>query len=281
MASTLGDGPADVGRGLVPLRSSVDTGTPRVARVYNCLLGDDRDSFASEREVARRVLAVEPRVRHMAIANRQFLGRAVRYAVGRAGIRQILDIGSGYPTQRNVHEVAQEISADVRTIYVDNDPVVAAHGRAILSAAGQAEPRTWFIESDLRRPGEILWASAVQFDFSRPVAVLLVAILHFVPAEEGPHEIVADLVGALAPGSLLVVSHVVDTEATRRGVLLYKDASAPLVPRSVGQIDRFFDGLGLVAPGLVPLPLWRPDEDTWYRDEAGSMPVVCAVGRKP
>ncbi|WP_424531073.1 SAM-dependent methyltransferase [Sphaerisporangium viridialbum] len=265
------------GRSPVPLRSAVDTGTPRVARIYNCLLGDDGDSFASEREAAARILAMNPRVRHMVLANRQFLGRAVRHAVATRGIHQLLDIGSGYPTQHNVHEVAHSIAPDACTVYVDNDEVVASHGRALLAD----DRRSFFVECDLRQPGEIIWAAQTVLDFTKPVAVLLVAILHFLPDGEDPHGIVKDLVGALAPGSLLVVSHVLDDAQTQRGARVYDRASAPVVPRSPDRIGAFFDGLDLEVPGLVTLPMWQPDDDTWYQDEADSMPVLCAVGRKP
>ncbi|MEU9891131.1 SAM-dependent methyltransferase [Sphaerisporangium sp. NPDC051011] len=281
MASLLKGGPSDGGE-LVQLRPSLDTNTPRVARIYNVLLGDDRDSFASEREAAAKILALNPRIAHMVKANRRFLGRAVEYAVGEAGMRQILDIGSGYPTQRNVHEVAEEVApGKVRTVYVDNDEVVAIHGAALLDSQTKKHSRSWFIKGDLRSPAEILWASMPHIDYTRPVALLLVAVLHFIPDDEDPHGIVADLVGTLAPGSLLILSHVLRDPSMTEAARVYEGASAPGVPRSREEVAAFFRGLHMVEPGLVAMPGWRPDNPfDQHEAEHRPMPVLCGVGVK-
>ncbi|MFC4586440.1 SAM-dependent methyltransferase [Sphaerisporangium corydalis] len=279
MANTLGDGSPGPDGGPVPLHSSLDTGRPRVARIYNCLLGDERDSFASEREAAAKIMAVNPGVQEMVRANRRFLGRAVQYAVADAGIRQILDIGSGYPTQLNVHQVAQSCAPSVRTVYVDNDDIVANHGRALLAN----NENTFFIEADLRTPGAILGACESLLDLAEPVALFLLAILHFIPPEEDPYRIVKDLVGELAPGSLLVVSHVLDVPNMRASARVYKTANAPGVVRTEEEILGFFDGLEMVEPGLVRLPEWRPDEtnvDDILDAQAERMPVAGGMGRK-
>ncbi|MGW4637470.1 SAM-dependent methyltransferase [Sphaerisporangium sp. NPDC004334] len=277
MTRNLGGDASNLGGALVPLAPPVNTGVPRVARVYNALLGDDRDAFACEREAAAKVLAANPDIKYMVRANRLFLGRAVRYAVKQCGIRQLLDVGSGYPTQDNVHEVARSVARGVKTVYVDSDEIVAAHGRALLAD----DQDTFFIQADLRRAGELLWSSKPLLDFSRPVALFLVAVLHFIPPEDEPYEVVADLVAALAPGSLLVISHVLDVPSMRQAARVYDKASSPGVPRSLEEVRAFFSGVALVEPGLVPLTMWRTNEDDMYRRQFPDMPVVCGVGRKP
>jgi hypothetical protein len=206
-------------------------------------------------------------------ANRAFLARTVRYLAGQAGIRQFLDIGSGIPTMGNVHEVAQRAAPGTRVVYVDNDPVAVQHSRAILARNDHATA----IQADLRRPREILDSPRLLglLDLSRPVALLLVAILHFFPDADEPAALVAGLREALAPGSYVVISHGT-TDGQVPGVAAamgyYSQATAPFQPRGHAAVAAFFQGLELVDPGLVPVPLWRPDQD------AGDGSQVAAYG---
>lgn len=191
-------------------------------------------------------------------ANRAFLQRAVRYVVG-SGVRQILDVGTGLPTSPNVHEVAQELAPDVRVAYVDNDPIVKAHGDALLNRAGT----TSIVLADLREPQSIVDHPEVRrvIDFGRPVALFLVAVLHFLRDTDGPEHVVATLRDALPPGSFLVLSHATGDFADDRSEAeaVYDNASASMNLRSRHQVERFFDGFELVEPGLVQVPFWRPD----------------------
>ena len=233
---------------------------PNVARMYDYFLGG-KDNFAADRAAADKVLALVPAVRRTVVENRRFLRRAVRFLAGEEGIGQFLDIGVGLPTQGAVHEVAQEVNPQARVVYVDYDPVVVSHGKALL-----AKPdRSIVVQADLRRPAALLSLPAVRehLDFSRPVALLLVAILHFVSDDDDPRGIVAALSDTLAPGSYLVLSHVsndrfADEEAAERVRELYAKSSEPLWARSREQILRFFDGFELVEPGLVRPCEWRP-----------------------
>jgi hypothetical protein len=193
--------------------------------------------------------------------NRAFLGRAVRFLAGEAGIRQFLDVGTGLPTRENVHEVAQRVAPSSRVVYVDTDPQVLVHGRALLADGGN----TAIIQADLRRPGDILARPEFNafINLNRPMAVLLVAVLHFVPDEDDPYGAVIWLKEAMAPGSALVISHAVKTDQTMAAAALYDErANQHGVPRTLDQITRFFEGLDVVEPGLVPVPLWRPDDQT-------------------
>lgn len=238
----------------------LDVSTPNVARMYDYFL-DGKDHFAADRAAADQILALVPAVRRTVGENRRFLRRAVRFLAAEAGIGQFLDIGVGLPTQGAVHEVAHEVNPKARVAYVDYDPVVVAHGNALL-----AEPdRSLVVQADLRRPAALLSLPAIRehLDFSRPVALMLVAILHFVSDDDDPGGIVAALGDALAPGSYLAITHVsvdrlVDKEAAERVRGLYEKSSEPLWPRSQEQIRRFFDGFELVEPGLVPACEWRP-----------------------
>ncbi|MFI0480056.1 SAM-dependent methyltransferase [Actinomadura sp. 9N215] len=237
----------------------VDSQRPSVARVYDFLLGGDHN-FASDRDLATGLLRVEPQARELARANRAFLRRAVR-AVAGAGVDQFVDIGSGIPTQGNVHEVAQSVNPEARVVYVDNDDVAVAHSRAILAD----DDRAIVLQADMRRPGEILADPVLkgQLDLARPVAFLLVTTLHLVKHEEDPGSIVAALRDACAPGSHLVISHLThESEPGKTAAIgkLYDRASSPAVSRSRAEILRFFDGWDLLDPGLVYVPLWRPDE---------------------
>ncbi|TDC44964.1 hypothetical protein E1281_31940 [Actinomadura sp. KC345] len=236
----------------------VDSQRPSVARVYDFLLGGDHN-FASDRGLATGLLRVEPQARELAQANRAFLRRAVR-VVAASGVGQFVDIGSGIPTQGNVHEVAQEVDPDARVVYVDNDDVAVAHSRAILAG----DDRTAVVQADMRRPHEVLADDAVTglIDFSRPVAFLLVAALHLVKPQEEPESIVAAFRDVAAPGSHLVISHMThEAEPGKTAAIgkLYDRATSPAVARSHGEILRFFDGWDVLDPGLVYVPRWRPD----------------------
>jgi len=238
----------------------IDTTKPNVARIYDYWLGG-KDNFAADRVAAERILAQMPGQRRSALENRRFLRRAVRFLAGEAGIDQFLDIGVGLPTQGAVHEVAHEINPKSRVAYVDYDPVVVSHGRVLLAAPD----RSVVVQEDVRRPQELLANPVIRehLDFGRPVAVLILAILHFVPDENDPDTIAARLREALAPGSYLVLTHICeellpDKAAARRAMDVYEQAGQPISPRGSEQIRSFFGDFELVEPGLVPKHAWRP-----------------------
>ncbi|MFB4309266.1 SAM-dependent methyltransferase [Actinomadura sp. GTD37] len=241
--------------------SGLDTGSPNVARMYDYWLGG-KDNFAADREAAERVVEIsEGRVVRGVRLNRAFLRAAVRAAAD-AGVRQFLDLGSGLPTRENVHEAAAGAAPGTRTVYVDHDPVVCAHGRALLAGAGGVG----LAEADLRRPDEVLGHPAVRdmIDFSEPVALLLVSVLHFVADADDPHALVARYRDALAPGSRLILSHLASDafpEHMARAEQVYEGASARLGARPSEQIGRFFDGFDLIPPGLTGPREWLGDAD--------------------
>ncbi|MGP4003794.1 SAM-dependent methyltransferase [Streptomyces sp. 8N706] len=236
----------------------IDTSRPHPARMYDYYLGG-RDNYQVDREAAERVVAEIPEIHAAARMNRAFLERAVRFVVER-GMRQIIDIGTGIPTSPNPHEIAREIAPDVRVAYIDNDPIVASHAGARLVGT----PDTGFALADVRKPESILEHPTVRelIDFDRPVAVLLAAVLHFVTDEEAPARVVATLSEALPAGSHLVLSHVT-TDCHPGGIPgvleVYENATATLNPRSHAEILPFFEGFRVLEPGLVQVPLWRPD----------------------
>ena len=237
----------------------IDTSVAHPARVYDYWLGG-KDNFAADREAAERVLAVTPGLRFRVRANRAFLARAVRYLAGEAGIRQFLDIGTGIPSANNTHEVAQAVAPEARVVYVDNDPIVLAHARALLASSPQGA--TQYVEGDLRDAGPILRAAAGTLDFTRPVALMLLGILHLIQDSEDPYAIVAGLMTTLPPGSYLAISHpaidinAAQAEAQRR----YNErVSTPQTLRTRAQVAGFFDGLDLVPPGLTYVHAWRPE----------------------
>jgi hypothetical protein len=238
----------------------IDVTTPNVARMYDYSLGG-KDNFAADREAVEKVMAIAPGLPAGARANRRFLGRAVRYVAGR-GVRQFLDLGAGLPSQGNVHEVARQVQPDAHVVYVDNDPVVAVHAKAILAG----DDRSAVIQGDLRRPQTVLGHEAVArlLDFSQPVAVLFVASLHFVTDEEDPAGIVRAFADRLAEGSHLILSHVTHDgqpdEQVQVARFVYRGATAPWVFRRREEVLRLFDGFALVEPGLVRLSRWRPDD---------------------
>jgi SAM-dependent methyltransferase len=251
------------------------------ARMYDYLLGG-KDNYAVDREAMEAVLKVHPEAAFTARANRAFLGRAVRYLAADAGIRQFLDIGTGIPTAGNTHEIAQAIASESRVVYVDYDPVVLAHARALLTSS--AAGATSYIDADLRDTGTILSQARQLLDFTRPVAITLVSILHVIPDADDPHAIVAQLLDAMPSGSCLAISHGGWDLLDRETLDAFKDIGEAqmvrqqLILRSREEVARFFEGLDLVEPGLVRLEEWRPGSAA---GEAGKSSMWCAVGRKP
>lgn len=241
--------------------AGVDTRRANPARVYDYLLGGSHN-FLADQDAARAIAAVEPGVAAFARANRAFLGRAVRFLASE-GIRQFLDIGSGIPTEGNVHQVAEEVAPGSRVVYVDIDPIAVAHSKAILAG----DPDATIARADLRAPATIIGSQEVRrlIDLGRPVAVLLVFVLHFLGEGDRPHDMVARLRDALVPGSYLVVSHAtsdgMDQAAQAMEKMYNRTVSTAINPRPHAEILRFFDGFELVEPGLVPVPRWRPDAD--------------------
>ena len=234
----------------------VDVTTPNVARMYDYYLGG-KDNFEADRVAAEEILRLIPGLPRSAQENRRFLRRVVRFLAEDAGIDQFLDIGVGLPTQGAVHQVALEVNPDARVLYADYDPVVVSHGQALLTAAD----RSVMVRGDLRHPADLL--AHPHLDFSRPVAVLLSAVLHFVPDDEDPAAIVARLHDGVVSGSYLMVSHIgtdffPDKAELARAVAIYEQASERVWPRPRDQILRFFDGFDLLEPGLVPKHEWRP-----------------------
>jgi hypothetical protein len=238
----------------------VNSAIPNVARIYDYFLGG-KDNYAADRAAAAKIAEAAPDVVRRTRENRAFLGRAVHFLAD-AGVRQFLDIGTGLPTQDNVHQVAQRLIPDARVAYVDNDLVVLTHARALLAT----DPRTIVIEADMREPAKILHhVTANEFiDLDQPVAVLMVAILHFLPDTDRPAEIVATFREHIAPGSYLVISHAtagdMSPQNLTQAVQTYATTSAgSITPRSPEQIRSFFEGLELQEPGLVPVAQWRPE----------------------
>jgi hypothetical protein len=258
----------------------IDIGKANVARVYDWWLGGDHN-FRVDQDAARAMIAVEPNARAIARANRAFLGRAVRFLAAEAGIRQFLDIGSGIPTENNVHQVAQNCAPGARVLYVDSDDVVIAHSRLMLNDIQD----TGVIQADLREPAKILADPETQLllDFTQPVGLLLVAVLHFIPDAADPHQIVATLRDALAPGSYLVVCHGCSDsrpDVTSAFETVYKKkVAAQGRNRGRAEIARFFDGFTLIDPGLVWMSQWRPDRPEDVPEHPEQLWFLSGVGR--
>jgi S-adenosyl methyltransferase len=254
-----------------------DTSVANQARMYDYLLGG-KDNYAADRAATEALLKIYPEMALAARSNRAFLGRAVRYLAGEAGMRQFLDIGTGIPTAGNTHQVAQEIAPESRVVYVDYDPIVLSHARALLTS--HPAGATNYIHADVRDTAAILTQARELLDFTRPVAVMLLAILHVIPDADDPHGIVAALMDALPSGSYLVISHPASDLLSREARDGLEDLSDRIMQqkvtsRSREQMARFFAGLDLVAPGLVRIGEWRQDPDP-----AGWPAGWCAVGRK-
>jgi hypothetical protein len=255
-----------------------DTTVAHVARVYNYWLGG-KDNFAADRTAGEQAIKAFPNVVLSARANRAFLGRAVRFLAGEAGIRQFLDIGTGIPAAANTHEVAQSVAPESRIVYVDNDPIVLTHARALLTSdpAGATD----YVEADLRDPQQILASAARHLDLGRPAALMLMAILQHLDDADDPYQIVATLMGALPPGSYLALSHPakdIDAEAmAKMADSLNQMMAEKVTHRDRPAVARFFDGLELVEPGMVQASKWRPANDL----EAASPAALWAgVARK-
>jgi hypothetical protein len=262
----------------------VDASVPNVARIYDYLLGG-KDNYSADREAAMELVRLVPDALAACHGNRRFLQRAVRFLADEASIRQFIDIGTGLPTQGNVHEVAQSCVPDAPVLYVDYDPVVVSHAQALL-----ADNRTVVaINRDLRWPDQIIAHPALQalIDLDQPVAILLVAILHFIADDDDPHGIVDKLKAAMPPGSYLVLSHVtaddVPAEVTREVRKLYDRTTSPATPRTRADIGRFFDGLEIIPPGLTDVSAWRGLSEAGRELRSDSRPALFfgGVGRKP
>ncbi|WP_149179675.1 SAM-dependent methyltransferase [Streptomyces sp. TRM49041] len=259
----------------------IDLSVPSVSRIYDYYLGGSHN-FEVDREAARKAMEFIPGLPKIMQANRAFMRRAVHHAVTE-GVTQFLDIGSGIPTFGNVHEVAQQASPDARVVYVDHDPVAVAHSRSVLDGNDRAD----IVAADLRKPQDILRSPEVSrlLDLDRPVALLLVAVLHFLEDSDEPHRAVAELRDAMAPGSLLILTHAsfegmpVPQERAGGTVGVYRDIRNPLVMRSRDEVTRFFDGYEMVDPGLVSMPRWRPDTPPEQEDPY-AFSGFAGVGRK-
>jgi hypothetical protein len=267
-------GDADGKAGSLPF----DTSVAHQARMYDYLLGG-KDNYAADRAAVEAGLKFFPDMAFTVRANRAFLGRAVTYLAGEAGIRQFLDIGTGIPAAGNTHQVAQAIAPESRVVYVDYDPIVLAHARALLTS-GEAGA-TEYLDADLRDTGAILEPASRLLDFTKPVAVTMLAILHSIPDPDDPHAIVARVMDAVPSGSYLAISHagseLLDPEVRRSLLGTWNGkVQQQLVYRTREQVGRFFDGTDLVEPGLVRVEEWRPDPGSPEGHSAG----WCAVGRK-
>jgi hypothetical protein len=261
----------------------IDVTRPHTARMYDYYLGG-KNHFTADRELADKVLARMPAARTAARENRAFMGRAVRFLAGEAGIRQFLDIGTGLPTTGSVHEVAQTVAPESRVVYADNDPLVLAHARALLTSSPAG--RTGYIQADLREPEVILTSPQVRetLDLSQPVALMLVAILHFIPDEARPAEIVDTLLDALPSGSYLVASHGTtehDPVGPAAGQAAYRASGVSGRARDSGEFAELaFSGLDLVPPGVVLVSEWRPNTPG-PRPMPAEVSVYGGVARKP
>ncbi|WDO04904.1 SAM-dependent methyltransferase [Streptomyces murinus] len=263
--------------GTGPSTPYIDTTRPHPARVYDWFLGG-KDNYPVDEALGRRIAAIDDGALRGARANRAFMRRATR-ALAEDGIAQFLDIGTGIPTEPNLHQIAQSVTPDARVVYADNDPIVLAHAGALLR--GTPEGVTEYIQADAREPGSILERAAAVLDFDRPVALSLIALLHFVADEDGPHEMVGTLMSALAPGSCLVLSMMTgdfEPENVARGIAAYAAGGVTLVARSRDEVGAFFKGLELLEPGVVPVAEWRPEQAP---DGDRPISLYGAVARKP
>ena len=256
-----------------------DSSVAHIARVYNYWLGG-KDNYAADRAAGDRTIAEFPGIVTSARANRAFLRWAVRFLVTEAGVRQFLDIGTGIPTSGNTHEVAQSLAPQSRIVYVDNDPVVLAHARALLTST--PEGATDYLDANLKDPAPILARAVQTLDFSRPVAIMLFAVLQLLKEDDDPYQVVADLLAAVPSGSYLALSHptsdVQQDQVTAMVTQLNHLVAEKVTTRDRDQVARFFTGLELAEPGLVNVSQWRPDADT---PTDGPAALWVGVARKP
>ncbi len=259
-------------------RPKLDTSVPHSARLWNYWLGG-KDNFAPDREAGDEIARRFPSIIDLAVADRAFLRRVVRYFVADEGIRQILDVGTGLPTADNTHEVAQSIAPESRIVYVDNDPLVLVHARALLTSS--PEGATDYIEADLHDPDTIVREARRTLDFDKPIALTLLGIVHFILDDKEAREVVRRLVDALPSGSYLTIAHGchdINRAEADDIVAYWNEYGTPkIVYRSSAEIERFFDGLELLAPGVVPCSRWRPEPD----DPDIDVNQYCGVARKP
>ena len=276
-----GSGSRTVAGAAAPGLAEIDVSVAHPARVYDAWLGG-KDHFAPDRAAAEQVMAANPGIGPAVRSNRAFLARAVRFLATECGIRQFLDLGTGLPSADNVHEVAQAAAPGTHVVYVDDDPIVLVHARALLTGAPGS---VTYLQADLRDVSRILEASQPTIDLSLPVAVMLLMTLQFVPDDDGPHELVRRYMDAVPSGSYLVISHPasdggVPAAVANRATERYNQlVSTSMTRRSREQFEAFFDGLEFVDPGVVQMWQWRPDPAT--PAPARISPAYCAVARKP
>jgi len=260
--------------------AEIDTSRPHPARMYDWYLGG-KDNYPVDEAMGRQMLALDPRVPVMARVNRAFMQRATRW-IAEHGVRQFLDVGTGIPTEPNLHQVAQQVAPDAGVVYCDNDPIVLAHAAALLR--GTDEGATEYLQADVRDPDAVLEGARKVLDFGRPIALSLIALLHFVSDEDGAHELVARLLSELPSGSYLVVSHATadfTPEESKAATEKLKAAGVTLALRSREEFARFFDGLELVEPGVEVPQLWHPElGDPVPGQDDGVIPGYGAVARK-
>ena len=263
--------------GTEPPDDIFDPSRPNEARVYDYLLGG-KNNFTADRAVGDQIIARLPEVQVGVHAQRAVLGRVVRYLVGEAGVRQLLDVGSGLPVSDNVHEIAQRTALGTRVVYVDNDPVVLAHARAILSD----DASTFAERGDLLDPASIVTSPAIRahLDWDQPIGLLLCGILHYVLDEEYPARLVAELVDALPPGSYVFIHHLLDTGDPAAAALQeqMQQGLGRVRFRTLPEVRTLFGDLKLVEPGLVPVPEWRPDPGTPIRVDYGVVLSMACAG---
>ncbi|HXS64284.1 MAG TPA: SAM-dependent methyltransferase [Streptosporangiaceae bacterium] len=253
-----------------------DVTVPSPARVWNYWVGG-KDNFAADRKAAEQILGAMPTLREIAQLSRRFLTNVVHDLAAERGVRQFLDIGTGLPTAGNTHDAAQRAAPDARIVYADYDPVVLTHARALLTST--PEGKTDYIQADVRDPQVILEAARRTLDFSEPVAVILIFVIHFVPDAERPYDVVRSLMEPLPPGSYLVLGHAASDIAAdfmAAGAQAYNNrVSARITPRDLAGVRRFFDGMEMVGPGVVPLAKWHGASND------RGLQAYCGVGRKP
>ncbi|MFC4504280.1 MULTISPECIES: SAM-dependent methyltransferase [Streptomyces] len=255
----------------------IDTTRPHPARVYDWWLGG-KDNYPVDEELARRILSVDDTVLRGARANRRFMIRAVR-AAAEAGIRQFLDIGTGIPTEPNLHQIAQGEAPESKVVYADNDPLVLRHAQALLH--GTPEGSTEYVHADVRDLEALLGRAEDSLDLARPVALSLVALTHYL--DDGAYELVREYVSRLAPGSWLILSQVtpdLSPEAIEKAANAFRNSGTPFFPRALSDFGRFFEGLELLGPGLIPVSGWRPDPEDVALQAEGIVPVYAGVARK-
>ncbi len=259
----------------------IDTSKPHPARMYDWYLGG-KDNYPVDEALGRQMLALDPRVPVMARVNRAFMHRATRW-LARNGVRQFLDVGTGIPTEPNLHQVAQEVAPDARIVYCDNDQIVLAHAAALLRSTPGGV--TEYLQADVRDPATIVEGARKILDFDRPVALSLIALLHFVSDEDGAHELVSRLLAELPSGSYLMMTHATadfTPEESAAATAKLKGAGITLALRSREEFARFFDGLDLVEPGVAVVPDWHPElGEPVPGQEDGVIPGYGAVARKP